>query len=223
MSVVPLDPENTLDVNGVADLHVKHLGDSPIVQLGPRFLRKFFYTTLVRDGLIGCTLCRLDGRVVGFISYTRYPLEFMARGVRRHFFALSWLMLVSVLRRPSLIHDIYVALGFMRERQSDAQRGDAEDLGEVISIASEQDARKYVPPGGTSRLTVRLFEEMLAYFRRTGVRRIHLLVQPDNSASNLFCAAMGCEFEKVSAGGGVVHRYTYRVDELATEQKDTGP
>lgn len=209
MSIERLNTRNPADVNAVADLHVTHLGDSPIVGLGPAFLRRFFYVKLVEDGLVGVTVCRKDGSIVGFISYTPDPNGFMMRGVRRHFFFLCWLMSTSLLLRPSMIRGILLALRFMRERGGEAGKEPAPGLGEVISLVALPDCQNYVPPGGKSRLTVRLFESMVEYFREKDYDRVHLLVQPSNRASNIFCSVMGCKFEKITTAGMVTHRYTY--------------
>lgn len=203
-----LNPRSTADVNAVADLHLQFLGDSPIVKLGERFLRRFFYVKLVQDGLVGVTICRYEGRIIGFISYTPDPFAFMRRGVRRHFAYLCWLMTVSLIAQPSLFKEIRVALRMMRERGSEARQAQT-GLGEVISLVSVPEFQKHVPEGGKSRLTVRLFEEMLAYFRSLAYDRIHLMVLPHNRASNILCSSMGCQFEKATVAGIVTHRYTY--------------
>jgi hypothetical protein len=208
MAIETLNPRNAADVNAVAGLHLQFLGDSPIVGLGEQFLRRFFYTKLVEDGSVRVTLCRHEGRIIGYISYTPDPLGFMSRGIRRHFVYLCWLMSVSLLARPALLQGMLRALKFVRERGGQA-RNPEPGLGEVISLVAHPDFQKYVPEGGKSRLTVRLFEEMLAYFRGIGHDRVHLLVLPHNRASNILCSIMGCQFEKITTAGIVTHRYTY--------------
>lgn len=207
MPIETLNPRNAADVNAVADLHLQFLGDSPIVGLGERFLRRFFYTKLVEDGSVVVTFCRQEGRIVGYISYTPDPLGFISRGVRQHFVYLCGLMTVSLLARPALFKGILLALKVMRERGP--RQKPEPGLGEVISLVTVPEFQKHVPEGGKSRLTVRLFEEMLAYFRGRGYERVHLLVLPHNRASNILCSIMGCQFEKITMAGIVTHRYTY--------------
>lgn len=208
MPIETLNPRNAADVKAVADLHREFLGDSPIVGLGERFVRCFFYSKLVEDGSVVVTICRHQGRIVGYISYTPDPKGFMSRGIRRHFFYLCWLMTVSVLERPALWKGVISALRVVRERGSQASEPEP-GLGEVISLVTLPEFQKHVPEGGKSRLTVRLFEEMLAHFRGIGYERVHLLVLPHNRASNILCSIMGCQFEKITVAGVVVHRYTY--------------
>jgi hypothetical protein len=214
MGIETLDPRNTADVNAVADLHLQFLGDSPIVRLGEDFLRRFFYVKLVADGDVGVTLCRHEGRIIGFISYTRDPLGFIARGARRHLFFLAWLLGTGMLARPALARDVLFTLKMMRERSGEARKAEP-GLGEVISLVTVPEFQKHIPEGGKNRLTVRLFEEMVAFFRGQGFDRVHLKVLPHNKASNILCSIMGCQFEKITEAGMTVHRYTYFLNRAA--------
>src|SRR5437879_6177998 len=99
MSIERLNPRNAADVNAVAELHERYLADSPVAKMGRRFIREFYYGRLVEDGLIDCVICRVDGHVVGFMAYTGSAYDFLSRGVRHHFLALSWVMLKSLVAR----------------------------------------------------------------------------------------------------------------------------
>ena len=46
------DPVNATHVEAIARLHARLLGHSPIPQLGPLFMRRFYYSRLVEDGVI---------------------------------------------------------------------------------------------------------------------------------------------------------------------------
>lgn len=211
MSVERLDPSVEADVTAIADLHSRYLGDSPIVQFGPVFLRKFFYGTMVRDRLVGVCYYRHQGRIVGFISYNTEPLAFMTKGVRRHPFQVAWALLTGILRRPTAAVDIARVVRLMRERGDDTDSGDLDNTGEVITLVVEEAFRGFVPPDGTARVAVRLFETARELVRRNGVRQIHLLVQPDNMEANIFWISLGSSFEKTKVAGRTVHRFTYTI------------
>ncbi len=129
MSLELLNPRNAADVDSVATLHETYLPDSPVAKLGKRFLRSFYYKRLLESGLFGCSLCRVDGRVVGFISYTSRPQDFMSLGLRRFFLPLAWLMFGSILERPVLLKDILLTLRMTRMRSREAQQVDPRGLG----------------------------------------------------------------------------------------------
>jgi RimJ/RimL family protein N-acetyltransferase len=211
MPIETLDPRNAGDVKAVVDLHLKFLADSPIVSLGERFVEHVFYTKLVEDGAVRVIICRHDGQVIGFISYTPDPQGFMMKGIRKHFAYMGWIMSTSVLMKPSLVKGILSALRLVRERGGSSEPPDPK-LGEVISLAVLSEHGKHVPEGGKGRVAVRLFQEALAAFKALEYERVHLLVKPDNRASNLLCSVMGCTFEKVTFGGVVTHRYTYHLN-----------
>ena len=222
MSIELLNPRNPVERNAVAALHLELLADSPVVQMGRRFLRDFYYGTLVEDRLIDCTLCRADGRIAGFISYTRYPLDFMTRGMRRHFFRLAGLMGISILARPAMLKDLLLVARMMRDRGREAREAPNPATGEVLSLVAAHEYRNHVPQGGKSRVPVRLFEEMVSFFRAEGFSRVHLLVKPENKASNIFCSVMGCKFEKIAQAGMPIHRYTYEINP-AVAGRERGP
>ena len=86
-------------------------------------------------------------------------------------------------------------------------------MGEVLSLGVLPEFQTMVPPGGQSRVTTRLAETVMEYFRGEGFKAFYLLVQPHNIASNLFCSSLGCEFDKVFHAGLVTHRYTYYLNQ----------
>ena len=151
--------------------------------------------------------------MVGYISYTAEPLRFMTQGIVRFPIRLSWIMLRTILARPRTLADIWFMLRFMRERSREQSQGFPEDRGEVISLVAESAYQKLVPEGGKDRLTARLFRETIDWFTEQGCRSFHLLVKPENRASNIFCSVMGCRFEKIVQAGMTVHRYVYEIPE----------
>ena len=213
MSIELLDAKSAADVDAVAQLQEEYLGDGPVVMLGRRFLRDFYYPELIEDGLLECAVCKANGRVVAFISWTRFPDGFMMQGIRGHFFLLSWIMIKQVVTQPSSLKHILGALKIVSERSTGSKKS-APGTAEAISIVVLPQYQKHVPPGAKSRLTVRLFEEMGARLRARGMKRVTFLVKPENRASNIFFSAIGCQFEKVTEFGLQVHKYTYNLEQL---------
>lgn len=209
MGLETLDPRNREDVKAVADLHRRHLAESPVAQLGDRFMRDFYYSRMIQDGLFGCTICRVDGTVGGFISYTADATGFMGRGLRRHFIRLCWLIGFTVLTEPRLVGNILFVLRIMRARRSEGRQEDPRGLGEAISMVVLPEFQNHVPPGGTSRLAVRLFLTAADEIRRLGGNRVQVQVQPSNRSANLFYNALGCSFERRQYAGTVIHRYVH--------------
>ncbi len=216
MGITFLDPDNAVDVDRVAALYEEHLPTSPVVRLGPRFLREFFFAQLVRDGLLDCLVCHVEGRVVAFLSWTNHPSDFIGRGIRRHFLALSWIMVRSVLARPAFVRDLFATMRMVARRSGDGgTSGNPAGVIEAISLVVPPEFQRHVPPGGTSRLTVRLVQTLADHARGQGVTQVLYVVQPTNPASCIFFSAMGCEFEKRTYAGETVYVYRHELAETA--------
>ena len=206
-----LDPHKGGDVDAVARLHETYLGGSPVVKLGARFLRAFYYRLLIEDGLIGCMFCRVGGRIVGFVSFTVFPDDFIARGVRRHFVFLGWLLLRGILVRPGLLKNVLEAVRLSLRRPGEAKAHAGPGCAEALSMATERAYRKLAPEG-ESRLPYRLLEEVFQHIRGQGMSNVVFLVRCDNRASNIFCRSFTHEVERAVFDGEPVNRYTYRLD-----------
>ncbi len=214
-----LDGSNAREVNDVADLHLEFLSDSLVVKFGSTFLRQFYYGKLIRDGLIKATICRANGKVVGFFSYTSDP-GFMGVALKRYPFRVLWMIAISVLKQPSLIKDVLLVVRLLLTSGADSGEALKGCDSEGLSVAIRPEWAKAVPPGGETRMPIRLFENLVADLRQGCSKTLCMFVQPDNLMSNLFFGSMlGCELTKVQRAGVDCHRYTYdlRADHAAPE------
>lgn len=207
LSIELLDPRNACDVTTVADLHGTYLGDSPVVKLGERFLRQFYYVRLIEDELVRCRVCQSERGIVGFAAYTAQPFDFMSVGLRNHFLTLTGLMLLSLAKRPAMMGDILFVLRLLRQLRNESHDAPEPGTGELLSLVVLPEFQDAVLPGGTSRLPLRLIEAAMSDLRRAGLRQIQFTVQPSNRAANILYSAMGCSFKKVERASGAVHRY----------------
>jgi ribosomal protein S18 acetylase RimI-like enzyme len=207
-----MDPRNRADVEAVSALHEQFLADSVVSKMGPAFVRNVYYSKLLKDRLYDCYVCRHEGKVIAFITYTDRPGDFMSRGLKRHFFAVAWNVGLTVLTSPRRLKDVRFVLKLMTAR---GEGGSDEYLksgaAEALSMAVLPGFQKLIPEGGKSRVAVRLLEEMGADLRERGVKDIAFYVDPKNSAANLLYSAMGCKFEKIVHAGIVRHRFIYSV------------
>lgn len=216
MGIEFLDPDNAADVDNVAALYEGHLATSPVVKLGPRFLREFFFSQLVKDELLGCLVGRVDGKVVSFLSWTNHPSDFIGRGIKRHLVSLSWIMIRSIASRPAMIGDLLATMKMVSRRSGDGGAStNPPGVIEAISIVVPPDFQKHVPPGGKSRLTVRLVQTLANHARGQGVEKVIYVVQPTNTSSCIFFSGMGCDFDKRTYAGQEVYVYTHDLLEAA--------
>jgi hypothetical protein len=213
MGIEYLNPRSATDVDRVATLYEEHLADSPVVLLGPRFLREFFFKKLVESDLLGCLVCRVDGTVIAFLSWTNHPGDFIGRGIKKHLVALSWIMLKGILAKPSTLKELLSAIRIVSKRSGDAGSEHDPKAIEAISLVVPPEYQKYVPEGGKARTTVRLVQDLAAHARKQGTERVLYVVQPRNKASSIFFAVMGCELNKRTYAGEEVYVYTHHLVE----------
>lgn len=207
-----MDPKNRADVEAVAHLHEQFLADSPVARMGPAFMRDVYYSKLLVDGLYDCLLCRANARVVAFISYTDRPMDFMSRGLKRHFFAVAWTIGRAVLMSPKRLRDVLKVVRLMGEHSSRTEDHVLRDgAAEALSMTVVPEFQGVVPAGGKSRIAARLIEEMASDLQRRHVTQIAFYANPSNRAANLLYSAMGCKFAKVVHAGMPCHRFTYPV------------
>jgi hypothetical protein len=211
MSIEQLDARNKADVDAVSALYEAELGDSPVVLLGPRFLREFYYSKLVECGLLGCFVYRIEGQVVAFMSFTKYPVDFVGRGIRRYPLRLCWIMLKTVVGKPKSIRNIIECL-----KSFGGDRGDhysEPGIIEALSLVVPTRHQRHVPPNGKSRLAVRFIETMAHYAKQEGAEQVLYVVRPENSASNLLFHSLGCHLRKGLYAGQTRHLFTHHVNE----------
>ncbi len=208
----PLDPRNAGDVQAAVRLHCALLPQSPVSRLGPEFMRLFYYRKLVEDGLVQCDLAYHDGRAAGVIAYTRYPFDFMANGLRRHWLYLVAVTAYSLLRHPGRLGIILPVVAMLRERKR--QAGDVPE-GEILSfgVLPEYRGADFVRRSGR-RIPVELFERARAFFLKEGISSFRMLVEADNREALLFYHTLGCKLEKTPEGAGNTVQATYTIKEL---------
>ena len=196
--IIPLDPLNKSHVQAVFSLHSRLLSDSPISKLGAAFMKGFYYPCLVRDGSILCDLYWLDGRAVGFASYTERPFSFMREGQRRHFFLLIFLLCGIVLMRPSRLRVIWeVSRGAGKRSRCENE----EAMGELLSFGVAPEYAPWKDPAAGKRIPNLLFERVIAYFEAKRFSNLQMVIRRDNTASLLFFNQYGARVQNGVVAG----------------------
>ena len=192
--IVALNPSDVTHRRAAAELHGRLLPESPIAALGQGFMQDFYYRLLVRDGLIACDLYRLDGKYVGFASYTKYPFTFMKRGYRKHFWPLALCLGQSVLARPARIGVLIQIPGVAAKRAS----AETHKTGEFLSFGVEAGYGTCRDAATGKKIPNLLFENLMGYFRGKDFDRLQFIVRKENRPSLLFFNAYGAQIETSS-------------------------
>lgn len=186
--IVSLDPKNAEHLEAAAVLHANLLPDSPIPNLGPEFMKKFYYRELVRSGLIRCDLYRHGGRYVALSSYTEYPYTFMALGAKKYFFYLVCLLAGACLVSPSRL-TVLARVAWQARRRRLADRCGA--TGEYLSLAVLPEAAGIKDPKTNLRIPQAMLERVISHFRSKRFREILLMIKKSNKKSLFFYQSCG--------------------------------
>lgn len=170
-------------------MHVELLPNSPIVGLGQRFMRSFYYRTLPKDGLIAGVAGYVDDAPAGFIVYTREPSTFMWSAARRHFFGLSFSLGLAVLSNPMRLKSLNEARSISSELDEDNR---STEMAELLSLGvlAPFRSRKFIKESGL-QLSVALMEAAISDLRAQGAGRVRSVVDQDNLEARMFYLGSG--------------------------------
>jgi len=183
----------------LAQLHAALLPGSPVSLLGRRFMEKFYYRILPREGLIFGAVAYIDECPAGFIAATDDPAGFMRAGLRRSWPYLIWVLGGSVLSAPKSFMAVLEAAKVMHSRPHPEGR---QNEGEILSfgVAPEYREARFIRQTGL-RLSHDLLVIALDLLRAKEIRLIRAIVSADNAPAKLFYSSLGWAFESTSAPG----------------------
>jgi ribosomal protein S18 acetylase RimI-like enzyme len=195
----PFGTEGEAPAADLAQLHAALLPGSPIALLGGRFMKKFYYRILPREGVIFGAVAYVDECPAGFIVATDDPAGFMRSGLRRSWPYLIWVLGGSVLLTPKSVMAILEAAKVMHSRPRARGR---QNEGEILSfgVAPEYREARFIRQTGL-RLSHDLLVIALDLLRAKKIRLIRATVSADNTPAKLFYSGLGWSFEATSAPG----------------------
>ena len=207
MGIVTLNFRDKISIESVASLHEILLPASPVASLGPRFMKKFYYSKLIEDGLICCDYYKYGDRIVGFITYTKYPSNFLKIGIRKRFLTLIPLLTVVFCQKPHRFIEILKVSQLERA----IKKGNKSE-GAILSfgVLSEYRDRVFIHRTGLL-IAHELFQHVVQFFRKEAFSTIRLLVEPDNKETLLFYHYYDCKFQKIQTLGRYLIKITCKV------------
>jgi ribosomal protein S18 acetylase RimI-like enzyme len=197
-----LDPDRGEDVAAISELH-ETLLPKGIAGLGTRFLREFFYSTLVREKLIHGVLCRIDGDPAGFITTTQQPGTILSMAIRRYWPAVVWPLTVTVLYRPATLIRLLRLLRLNAFRVS-KRRAELTGSAQILAIGVRPQYRdpRFVRSSGI-QVAPNLVEHAVSWAVDLGLREMHLEVEVSDRKLLLFYKALGWQSERYLSESGV--------------------
>lgn len=171
-----LEPEDKNIIRQISLIHKSELTGSLIPKLGLRFSDDFYYRELTKDKLIKTLYALYDNKVIGFLSFTTKSEKFMNEGLKKHFFLLIWLMLISLLENPKIIKQILNTLKIMASEKN--MPGNSINT-ELLSIAvlPEYRNKTFIEKIGESAGTM-LFNAFIEELKKLNISEYKVFTDP---------------------------------------------
>lgn len=151
-------------------------------------MTEFYYSKLIRDGLIHCDVFMHEGRVAGFCAYTDFPFSFMAEGIRRHRLSLTAILSVSIAADPSRLAVLFGARTLSHKRKL---RKDSREKGECLSLGVVPEFANIRDPQSGIRISHALFRKALDHFIQARFKEILLVIEKSNRHAFAFYEGYG--------------------------------
>ena len=194
----------------LTNLHTELLAHSPIVLMGPRFMREFYYQSLPRDGLICGAIAYVAGQPAGFIVGTDDADGFMSKAIGKHWIKIVWIMLKSLIANPKRAAAVYEAFDINRNVQAETL---GSEVGELLSfgVLPQYRTRKFVVSSGV-QVSRDLLSDIVDQLRSTKARRLRAIVDKDNIEAQLFYRSNGWRVGNPSVKGWSVPTMEFLLD-----------
>lgn len=180
--IVRLDGRDPELSNDVYELHSELT--SPVVWLGRRFARDFFYGALVQEGMVHCLVYRHEGETAGFLSYTENANGLFREGLKRRFFQLASILAVELVTRPTVLRDILFCMRNLSHAPSELG---SDVPAEFLTFVVRE---KYRTPEFLKETGIRVANELFAEgvrdLRARDVKKVKSSIKTDRLLAHVF-------------------------------------
>lgn len=182
-NIVKIDHRIKEHIEAASKLHSELLPDSPIPRLGWYFMTKFYYHTLIKNGLIICDLYKYKGKFVGLLSYTKYPFSFMKKGKDGNFLWLLCILLVSLFAKPSRLK---ILLDLLKVRSKRNSVTEEHTTGEFLSFGVLKPYRHILDEETGLRISELLFQNGINFFRYESYKKVMFSIIKKKGNKDIF-------------------------------------
>jgi hypothetical protein len=198
--IIKLNYKNKEHLNAIAAIHSSVLPESNVPRIGPLFMKRFYYTTLVKKGIIKCFLASYNGKIVGILVSTTKPYSWMRMGMQGERLNLGFILMASVLQKPARLIYILKQLKFKLD-PSFKEYEESKNTFEILTTGVLKEYRK-VAIGDTSKTALfsfnsiahKLVDHVLSMYAANGFKYAIGQIIKSNKASQLFFSTYRAEF-----------------------------
>lgn len=201
------------DIPEILDVERQALPDTLSARFGRRFSDVYF-RTLMSDARFFCDGYVVEGRLVGFITYTTDVSGVLSDALRRHFLAYLWALGGALIARPSRWRTlVHIARGVLRP----AADGTAAPQAELLTIALLHEARGASARGTAASQTKKSVSHSLTSgacerLAALGATTVQVMCRPQEPIANKFVQNQGfVAHGEVMRFGDRANRYVKRL------------
>jgi ribosomal protein S18 acetylase RimI-like enzyme len=199
-------------VRVLADLHARILPTSPLVRLGRRFMERFYYQVLPKDGLIFGAIAYVNETPAAFIVATHDSSGFIRSAVRSYWPRMTYECGMSLLTNPGVLRAVPEALSLMKARFAEWRHRTKHAVpkfrtpipfgGEILSIGTlpEYQTSKFLRETRLN-LANELLDFAVTRLRDSGTEVIRCVVDADNKPAQFFYHCRGWRREPAPDSG----------------------
>lgn len=202
--IVKADGTNKEDIEALSGLHSYLLPESAVLKLGPYFIARFYYSVLVKKGLIDAYLYKHSDKYSGFIACTDYPFDLMKLGSKGSFYRLLRVLFISILSNPMRL---FVLFKIVKDKFPSEARSKLENAGQFMSFGVLEEYRKNTDENTGKTVTQSLMDQVFEHFRERGKKSFFLLVLESNERAINFYKKYNCEILNEKAGNSLIVRF----------------
>lgn len=211
------DSRSPAPAETLAFLHRALLPKSPLVRLGQRFLKRFYYRKLPAGGLIFGAVATVNDAPAGFIVATEDSLGFMNTAIRRYWPALICESALSVLTSREVLRALPETCGLLKARasenaetkgvRSETSAGRVpvsmpQRCGEILSFGV---LPEFQTPAFLRDARVNIADDLLTIamqrMDQAGILNVRAVVDADNRPAMFFYNCRGWVLKKVTDSG----------------------
>ena len=157
-----LDFLNKEIITSISNLHIKLLPESIPSKLGSEFLEKFYLSLLKKHNLIDGFAYKLNGDYVGFLLFTKYPYNFIYKGIFKNPFTFLLTITKIFIRHPFLIVTLLKKFNVTKPTSSQKL---GKKVGQFLTFGVLEEFLSYKDSKG-EKITNILYNKMLEQFNK---------------------------------------------------------
>lgn len=203
--LVKANGKNREYIEALTKLHSDLLPESAVSKLGSFFMRKFYYSTLVKKGLIDAYLYDCDGKYAGFISCTAYPFDFMKNGILTSPFKLIYVLIISILALPSRLFTLFKMIG---DNFPAGAKNELGNSGQFMSFGVIEEFRKQTAEDSSKAIPQLLMDQVFEHFKSMNIDSFFLLVLESNERAIKFYKKYNCDILDEKTGTSLIIKFS---------------